>query len=109
MSSEKRIYLGGYIELPENALDQQWDDIADDLQIHVDEFVRVAHNSPILISNFVNFVKDDEEVKILTLNPSIIKYLNIQFDEKHGESIKKFQKHFKSTFEIKVGFISYYW
>lgn len=111
MSSEKRIYLGGYIELPENSLKHQWPDLASDLEIHVDEFVRFSSNSPILISNYgdVNFANEDEEIHILTLNLSISKLMTLKFEEQHGASIKKINKYYKNKFEIKVGFISYWW
>lgn len=110
MSSEKRIYLGGYLELPSESLKDQWDDLADYIKIHVDELVRLPKSS-ILISNYsdVNYADYNEEYQILKLTPDILSLMNLKFEVTHSEAIKKINEYHKDKFIIKVGFFSYCW
>lgn len=107
MSSEKYVYLGGYIELPPESLEHQWPDLADYIKIHVDEFIRIPE-STILISNYCDVNYANEQIQVLNLSPDLISLINLKFEVTHAKTLKEINNYYKDTLVIKVGLISYW-
>lgn len=107
MSVDHSLYLGSYIKLPNG----DWDDLAEKLEIHIDEFREIPDHPGVLKSNYIvaNIFADDGESQVFEFSGELKEQAEKQFLEQHAESLEKLKIHFKKDITISFGFISYYY
>lgn len=105
MSLEKTIYIGPYILLD----NFDWYSLIEDLDIHIDELIKVPNESGVLISNYttVNFYNDNADSQHIEFKKEFKNKAQELFLEQHSKTLNKLEKHLKQKIEIKFGFISY--
>lgn len=106
MSSELNMYIGGYIELPQNV---NWNNLVEELDI-VDQLIEVTVNrKKLYISNYgcCNAMDNGDSFKV-DLDKSLLLKYEVIFISQHKLVLEKLKEYFKTDIQLKFGAISYW-